>query len=390
MPRLASPLLAASLALFVFLSPARAEDTPVLDKKSTPDLIAQAEEMRSKSPDALAKALAAFEGTTEEAADAVTFLVEYAVREPGRALRYVAIERAAELDDELAAAKFAELADGEDRDRTIFALEALGYIGDKPQFELVLSHVKSSDLLIASQAAQTYGRINGKKGASDLLEAALEGADDRVIDRAAWAVQDHSKKTSGVITKLQKAAKAAGQKDSMAVKAAAVRLEDAAIAPHKWPKKPGEATKLVLAAPAEVVLEAKTNKYRSLLEETMKYIAAELPAQDLLIRAGTKKIVMPSTVNGRYLDLELDAVEVPATYVGQSPQQLAYHIVRSASVLFRKRCGEPHQGERGWETAILDTYEVCEAGGLYDAGKGGLNRTRFVQSILKKRPWDGN
>lgn len=391
MTRLRDLALASCFALVLCAPWARAEDAPALDAKSTPDLLAQAEKLGAEDPRALARALSEFgSGDKETLADEVTFLVEYLVREPVRALRYVAVDRIAALDAEIAATRLTELADGADRDRTIFALEALSRLDEDDGIEQILPHVASRDLLIASHAVLAYGRLAGKKGAEELFMAALGSGSERVVDRAAWLVNDDVKKTAGVVSKLQKAAKKMGEKDSLAVKAAAVRLEDATIPPHKWPKKLGKATELVLAAPETVTLETRSQTYTDLLEKTLEYIKTELPGHHLMLCAGSKKIVMPSTEAARYVDFETDAIEVPASYAGQTPQQLSYHLVRSAAVLFLKNVGEPHRGERGWEPAIVDTYDVCVVAGLYDAGPGGLNRTRFVESILGKRPWDGN
>jgi hypothetical protein len=68
---------------------------------------------------------------------------------------------------------------------------------------------------------------------------------------------------------------------------------------------------------------------------------------------------------------------------------LAYHLGRSAGVLFQRRLGNPFIGHRGWELAIFDSYDLCAVAGLYDAGPGGLPRRMFVENIVKALPWDG-
>jgi hypothetical protein len=209
-------------------------------------------------------------------------------------------------------------------------------------------------------------------------------------DRAAWAAQDILKSTKSVVGKITKLAKKASQTVQIRAEAVNGALGDGNTPPHTWPKKFEGYVELVLEAPEKTPIEAQTNNYRELIQATLDYMRKEMPGQELMVRAAAKAIVMPSKLEGRYLDGDTETIEVPVMYVTQPPHKLSYHLLRSAVVLWRKRTGEPWTGERGWEPAIFDTYDVCVVAGLEDCGPGKQNRRQFLDVKLGARPWDGN
>lgn len=372
-----------------------ADAAEVLAAASPAERLKQAEELEGKDVDAVAAALIALGGRKVKKGDDVTpdleFLAEYVVVQKGRALRLLAIDAGARLGQEAFAERLRAKADGEDRLRSALAAEALGMVGGKDDVPRLLELGRSTSISIAVRAVRSVARIGTKKDADALMEIALDHEDPEVGDHAAWASQDLLKTQKAMLGKMKKLiGKDPGAPRALRYASLEAMLQDH-LEPFAWKDDALEkARELLGAAPREIVINCSDDDRRKRIQESVDWLKENLPVHHLLVRAAIASIDVPGPNPNDHLSTDKNLVCVPLSYTVQTPRQLAYHIVRAATVVFECRIGHPYVGHRGWENAIFDTYDVCEAAGLYSAGKGGLNRDQFLLEIISKRPWGGN
>ncbi len=358
--------------------------------------LARAEGLKKEQMSELVQALVAMSDRKlkkgVEYPEDLDFLAEFTVAETTRALRLLAIG----AGQHLGAAGFAErlraLADGEQRGRSARAAEALGYVGGKADLPRLLELAASSSQSIAVFACEALAKLGDRKTTVDgLIKIALEHANPEVADHATWAALDLLKNRKALLKKLKKAA---GKDEVLGVRRGSLEamLLDGA-EPMEWDDDVlKNARDTILAAAATVPIETRDKKHRAKVESALAWLQENMPGALLVVRASTTRIEIPGKTEPKaHVDLKESVVCVPLQYAGaQSGKQLAYHLLRVATVLFDKRIGNPYQGHRGWENAISDTYDLCRISGAYNAGRGGINRDAFLETILSKRPWGGN
>ena len=356
--------------------------------------IEKAEALEKANVDQLVQAFAALGDRKVKRGDDVSgdleFLTEYVVSQPSRALRTMALDTGARLGQEAFATLIRTQADGEDRLRSALAAEALGMVGSAADVPRLLELARNPSVSIAVRACRAVARLGDKKDAETLMEIALDHEDPEVGDHAAWAAQDILKTQKAMLAKMKKLA----GKDPGAPRALRYASLEAMLADHlepfKWKPSLEAARELLLAAPAEVKINCRDAKRIARIEESLAWIKENLPGSHLIVRAAVASIEVPANPPDAHVDTENNLVGIPLSYTVQTPKQLAYHIVRAATVVYEKRIGHPFQAHRGWENAIFDSFDVCALAGLYNAGQGGLNRDQFLIEIISKRPWGGN
>jgi hypothetical protein len=392
-------VVAALLSIAILPPTAYAKDDPAaaaaaLVGSNAQERLGKAEALEKSDVDALAKALAAMGERKvkrgEDVSADLDFLAEYVVVQKARGLRTLAVEAGSRLGGEAFAEKIRAKADGEDRLRSALAAEALGMCGGEDDVPRLLELANSPSVSIAVRACRAVARIGGKKDADRMIEIALDHAELEVSDHAAWAAQDLLKTQKAMLSKMKKMA----GKDPAAPRALRYASLQAMLADHlkafKWKPSFEEARELLTNAPAEIVVNCRDKKRRERIQESLDWLKENLPGHHLLVRASIASIDVPANPPDSHLDTKANIVGVPLSYTVQTPRQLAYHIVRAATVIYECRIGHPFQGHRGWENAVFDTFDVCELAGLYNAGKGGINRDQFLIEIISKRPWGGN
>ncbi len=385
---------AALLAMAALLSPpahAKDEPAPVIAGADVKARLAAATELEQKDPLGLARALAAIGNPVkgDRTADR-EFLLAYALGERDRALRLVAIDAAARIDRRAAADFFRAKADAQDTLVTITAVEGLGLTGTKDDVEFLLGLVKNPSELIAVAACRALNRVATRKDADRIVEVGLDHKESHVTDHCAWIVQDVLGKSKLAAEKFQRVASKKSDPRAVRAESTVAILEDKLAQPHEWTDSLDAARKLVLAAPAEIEIKAATEEYRKNVAAGLAWLREKLPGGELLVRASARRIDVPGAQPDEAVDLKNEILQVPSSYALQPPHKMAYHLLRIGTVLFEKRIGNPYMGHRGWESPILDSYDLCVIAGLYDAGPSGLSRERFLQDQLERRPWGGN
>ncbi len=396
----ATVLVSAALVLGVAQpSPATAEEdgeTPAAEiKGDTPAAkVKSASSLALYDPQGLCVALAALpeqlkKAKDDELAPVLDFLAEYVVVEKSRLLRMSAIEAGLRLDRKGLAARLAPKADGEDALRSTFATEALGIVGTADDIPKLLEMARSPRLYVAIAGCRAVARVGKSKHAAALIQIALEHGNITVADEAAWAAQDLLKKKKTVIGKLAKLGKKNG--DATRLGAITAVIADNLAEPHAWPQKKALSALPELIAEAPKVVKIRTNnkKHRESVEAALAWMREKMPGSELLLRVAAGEIAVPLSPKDAHLDAETHAIGVPLIYTAQNDRQLSYHLLRAATVLLENRLGHPYTGRRGWTNGIFDCYDLCYEARLYSAGKGGINRAEFMETIFGKRPWGG-
>jgi hypothetical protein len=377
---------------------AAAKDAPrtaeAIAGASAQERLDKATALEKENVDELVKAFAALGDRKVKRGDDVSpdleLLSEYVVSQRSRALRTMALDAGARLDQEAFAAQIRAKADGEDRLRSALAAEALGMVGGKEDVPRLLELARSPSISIAVRACRAVARIGSKRDAEALMEIALDHEDPEVGDHAAWAAQDILKTQKAMLGKMKKlVGKDAGAPRALRYSSLEAMLADH-LEPFKWKASLEPARELLLEAATEITINCRDPKRRKRVEDTLAWIKENLPGSHLLVRAAIIGIDVPATPPDAHIDITKHTVGIPLSYTVQTPKQLAYHVVRAATVIYEKRIGHPFRAHRGWENAVFDSYDVCALAGLYNAGKGGINRDQFLVEILSKRPWGGN
>jgi hypothetical protein len=393
---LASSLAAASL-LIGGVPSARAGDPPKgapapaanpLRGTDVKALLDKAAEMKAKDVRALGQALTALGDPVPQRAAELEFLVEYGIRESSRPLRLLAFESAQRVDPAGAAAAFAKKAAEKDAVRAALALEALAVVGTKEQVPAVLDLMKSPSEMVAVAAADAMARIGTTKELDQIIDLGLTHPEAHVSDHAAWAAQDILKVQKTALERFQKIAGKKSDPRSIRADATAALLADKSADPHKWTSPFEAARKALLAAPASPPVNGKGDNAAS-VQKMVDWLKEKLPAEHWLLCAAVTKLNVPGPKDETAPDFDDSSIGVKLSDSILPPNKLAYIVYRQAVVLFRKKIGEPFKSHRGWEPAIFDSYDLCVAGRMYDAGPGGLTRERFLSQILSTRPWGG-
>ncbi len=352
----------------------RIADARALEKSDVGALLTQFRELARAKPAA------------EELPAHLDFLAEYVVTEPARALRLAALHAGAHLDAKGLAQRLVQRADGEDTARTCYAIEGLGYVGAGTDVPRLLELGRSPSTAIGVEAVEAVARLGGKKDVDALIEIALDHTSPEVADHAAWAAQDLVGKQKALLPKLKKAAGKTRAARAGSIEAMLMDNKDA----FTWRPNLDEAVELLAAAPATIEVRAADPAYEKLVRDSMQWLAENLPATELLVRAAAVRFEMPANPPDAHVDTQNLVVGIPLNYASQPPSKLAYHLARAGTVLFAKRIGEPFERHRGWENAIADSFDVCVAAKLYDAHTGAISREKFVSERLAQRPWGGN
>jgi hypothetical protein len=383
--------LAAGLLLLGLADAALAGDPPPppppeIAGRDAASQLASAEALSSKDPHGLARALSALGASkTKEPAE---FLREYCLKERSRALRLVALEALSRLDRKGAAEWFRARADGKEMLSTVTSLECLGHVGTKEDAAAVAPLLRNPDELIASAAATLIGRLGTSKDVAELVDAGLAHESPHVTEHAAWAIQDILKKPKSAAAAFEKIASKRSDPRSIRAGAAQAIIEDKLAEPFAWGESLESARDLVLAAPQTVEIRAINEEYKNNVLAGLDWLKKNLPAAELTVRASAKRIDVPSKVQPQdFLDLKDDAICVTLERASWPPHKMAFHLYWMSTVMWAKRTGEPYKGHRGWEPGLFDVYDVCVLAKLYDAGPGGLSRSRFVRDQIDKRPW---
>jgi hypothetical protein len=383
-PAFAFPILV--LAAIAFAGDPPARPVPEIAGGDLQARLASAEKLASDDPAGLARALHALGASkTKEPAE---FLCEYAARERSRALRAMALEAVSRLDRRGAAVWFRARADGKEMLATVTSLECVALLGSREDLPAIAPLLRSPDELIASAAANVFARLGTTKDVPELLDAGLAHESVHVTDHAAWAIQDLVKKPKVAAAAFEKIANKRSDPRSIRAAAAQSMLEDKLAEPFSWGDSLEAARDLVLNAPDSIEIRAINEEYKNNVLAGLDWLKKNLPAGELLVRAAAKRIDVPSKVQPQdFLDLKDDAVCVPLERCVWPPHKMAFHLYWMGTVIWCKRTGEPYKGHRGWEPGLFDVYDVCAIAKLYDAGPGGLSRSRFVRDQIDKRPW---
>ena len=330
-------------------------------------------------------------GSTSKSADAdLAFLVEVAVTHKDRPIRLLSLGALRALDAARALAALRTRADGENQLPTVFAIEGIGHLGSHDDVSRLLELAASPDPLIAAAALRALPRLATKKDIDAIVDLSLGYENLRLADYGAWAILDLSKKTDSVVKLYEKIAKKKSDPRASRANSIVAMLGDNPPRAQKWGDELTAARDALLAAPKVVPIDARNARHREKVEDTIAWIKENSPCAYLTLRASAKILRMPGENVDGHMDLEKAEAWIPLGYAGQTEKQLAYHVTRVGSILFQHKVGNPSEGHRGWELAIFDSYDVCVAAKLYNAGPGGLPRKLFVEDILAKRPWDGS
>jgi hypothetical protein len=388
--RAAAALVVAALLPAGFAAAGDAPSASPLAGADAKSRIALAQELKKKDVAALAKALSELGASKTKDVDR-EFLEQYALSDRDRATRLVALEALARLDRKGASDWFKAHADGKDMLATVVSLEALGYLGTKDDAASAIELIKNPDEIIAVAAASAAARLATAKDVEAIAEIGLAHASDHVTDHAAWAVQDVVKKLKAAVEVFEKFA---GKKsDPKAIRAASTvaSLQDKRADPQVWGDSLKAAAELVAKAPATIEIKCQNADWKANAVAALDWLKKNMPAAELMLRAAAKHIDIPGVKHpDDWVDIDNDAILIPADRAAWKPNALALHLFWTATVVWEHRVGEPCKGHRGWDVPIFDSYDLCVIARLYDAGQGGLPRSTFVKDQIQKHPWGSN
>lgn len=316
-------------------------------------------------------------------------LLELSTKSADRVTRLLALGSLRDIDGAKALEEIRKRADGENQLPTVFSIEGMALLGSHDDVPRLLELAGSRDSLIAAAALRALPRLADKKDLDQIIDVSLRQEELRLADYGAWAAQDISKKQESVVKAYEKIAKKKGDDRASGASSVVAMLGDNPPPPHKWGDELTQARSALLGAPSIIGIDARNARHREKLEAALAWMKENVPTFHLMLRASAKVVRMPGENPNDLIDVEGGVALVPLNYSGHSERQLAYHLARSAGILFQKKLGNPCEGHRGWELPIFDSYDVCVAAKLYDAGPGRLPRKTFVQDRINGRPWDG-
>lgn len=390
---------AIAVALLVAASaPARAEKKPGappnLREGTVAERIARAAALRSKDVRALGAELTALgaaappaagpkaaspsPGTAPSAAataeSTLDFLVEFTAREPTWALRSLAAESARKLGSTAAASKLLDRLRKE-KDPLVSArlAEALGRVGGPARAADLAEVAASAPVVAAWAAADEFSRVGTPDASQAFAEAAFARGWSPIVRLAARAVLDatgDSKSAARIV------AAAAGSRAPAA--AAAI----AGAAPHEQRVGLASLRKALLAAPGTPKVAALNPAMEGWIRAALDHLRAKAPAEHWTVCAAFGAIATEDAPTRA--DAKQGRIVLSYDDAGLPPAKLACLLFRHASASLRVRTGDapPDDRDRAWIPAILESWDLCAAASIHDAGRKGFAPETFVERAL--------
>jgi HEAT repeat protein len=338
-------------------------------------------DLAKRDPDALATAVdALMKAANPGDAD---ILVMVAVQTKVRHIRLLLAWAASTFKDEATAA-FLDKIDNDYPDRSIRAVECLGFIGDHVAYERIVGLLRNQNELIAIQAARALARIGQPKDASALATTTLEVDNGHVRLHLTWAVQDilkSKKKALGAFGKFM------GKRGTIGFRAkeAVAMLEDELCPVEKYNVKFAEVRKFftprggVKVPPIRAPEEQKAKLlegFEGLKRNSPGWYHFVCTAIDSIEVSGSLELFdfNKHTVKVRFADLiKWDRSEL-----------VEYYLIRFAGIMFLGRMGDPKEGHRGWEEGMMDGWIYA-----MDHTKIAVieDPVEFMKERIKARPW---
>jgi len=343
--------------------------------------------VRARDPRLLGAALTALGDPGPAPADDLAFLVEFLAREPSRALRLLAAESAQRLDATGAVDRLLTRAREEkDAARTAWCVEAAGLVGgraDAPRLVPFLDHASG---LVVVAAADALARCGTEAEAREIARRAPGWSWSVATDHGVWAVLDMSGSRARAAALFREPAGGTDASRTARLAAVEAALADAKLLPHRWAPPFGAARKALAAASQSPKVSALNPAMHGWIEDALRWLREKAPAESWTVCAALRSI---ETADAR-TRLDEGAGKVVLSYddTGLPPEKLACLLFRAASVLFRRRVGEPASGRRAWDAAIAESWELCVAGKVHDAAARGMTRERFLDRALEFGPWE--
>jgi hypothetical protein len=139
--------------------------------------------------------------------------------------------------------------------------------------------------------------------------------------------------------------------------------------------------------------EFKTHGYNPDLQNWLDVGVAQLkidhPAAAWLVAQATPRVETLGMDGPTRVDYEHGRIALSWEDAGLEPERLAVFLLRRAVLGFRARLKEPSDGHRGWEAALLDTYDLCGLAKMDGVDPEGLRTVeQYLAKTLRRRPWE--
>lgn len=362
-----------------------ADDSVDLTEGDRVERMARARQLRKTDVPALGRALLAF-GRSDDEED-IAFLVDYAVAEHSRALRILAVSAAERIDRAKAFAAFAKRAkESRKALEAAYATEALGYLGDGEDVPTLIELLGRKEELVGLAAADALARVAPRDAADDVVAAGLPNGHEHVRAHVAWAALDLLKSKKAVEEEVEKAVK---RRPEAAANAAAIRhaLDEATDSPFRWSSSLPAVRRLFRAPPPETETIATNPSMEAWLDEGLGWLDSHRPAEAWLLHTIFHRL--SATTSPPEYDYERGSVNLSAEDAGLVPEKQSLLLVRHAVLGLRRALKEPFEGHRGWEAALLDTYDLADVAGVDGVGRaGGATLEHYLNHTLARRPWE--
>jgi hypothetical protein len=321
----------------------------------------------------------------------VPFLAAYVAGEEVRHLRYMATYAAWMCAPEKAAAAFLEKASAEDEKQAIRSIEAAGHVAavqrDREAWTALLKIARGERVMPGIEAARAVNRGMDRRIQGELVDAALEAADNHVRKHLAWAVMDLQGNERGALKAFEGLRGRPGTAGKNAAECAAI-LMDKQAGPHEWKaaalKEAGNWWRTGRpkgnACVPGMKDEAVQAKIRGWFAEAAKFS----PAWSHYIQAVCHEIDYRTAKGPEIYDVKKKVLALDASEVirCETPWQGAYVAARGTGIGFSALVGEPSSGHRGWEPAYVDLHAFMKT-----TKQSAPKLEEFVDQAMAKKPW---
>jgi hypothetical protein len=268
----------------------------------------------------------------------------------------------------------------------IRGIEVLGFLRDPSSIEALMGYTSAKDRQVAIEAFRALARIFPKKDIKRLVAAAVAADSRRTTYRAAWGIADIYKSAKGAAGAFRKESRSKTPSAERAKKAMSdlsgegidwvfrypkthlVGVEKFFGGEHREIPVEGDLLSLENMKKALEHLKTKAPDYYQFVTRVFKAIDNKRPSH----------IASPIVWSTRTLSFQRGEAK------SWNPEILSYMMVRAATRLLMRDCGDVHKGRRGLTTATVNAYWYCRKYTLVDTRR---NMDEFIDHLVRQKLW---
>jgi hypothetical protein len=269
-------------------------------------------------------------------------------------------------------------------DQKTRGIEVLGLLREPSTVDALLEHTASPDRMVATEAFRALARIFPRKEIERLAQAAVASPDEDARRRGAWAVADVLKSPKSAQSAFGRLARGKGPQVDLA-KALISDLGEqgldevfvypkgsllAGVEPWVQKRKPevaldGDALSRVNLKKCVEFLREKSPSYYQLVSRAFNTISGK-GGQDPIVWVSRTFVLQPGVASDWH------------------PEELATLLVRGATQMLLRDCGDNHWMRRGFEEAAKNTYWYIQN---HSGFKVDDTLPAYIDGTLRRKLW---